>query len=74
MLEFGSERVWPGRETGRREGLTLREPALEPTREPTREPMREPCLEVVREEVLKFGEFSIHKFVLTWKMWLQEGI
>lgn len=52
MLEFGSERVWPGRETGRREGLTLREPALEPTREPTREPMREPCLEVVREEVL----------------------
>ena len=57
MLEFGSERVCPGRvaprDTGLREGLTVREPALEPIREPT----RDPCLDVVLDDVLKIDKF-----------------
>ena len=57
VLEFGSERVCPGRvaprDTGLREGLTVREPALEPIREPT----RDPCLDAVLDDVLKNDKF-----------------
>ena len=53
VLEFGSERVWPGRvaprDAGLRDGLTVREPAREPIREPT----RDPCLDAVLDDVLK---------------------
>lgn len=53
VLEFGSERVWPGRgaprDTGLRDGLTVREPAREPIREPT----RDPCLDAVLDDVIE---------------------
>lgn len=55
VLELGSERVWPGRaaprDTGLREGLTVREPAREPIREPTRDPCLDAVLEAVVENV-----------------------